>query len=224
MEMEPFYLLDYLKENAGIDKSKVDLLKYELDQRIYYYGENFKNPKEKTAGLTSILRGRLRFFIKDILTSYLMVGDPRKKMGAKTVISDAYFSVNGKLQELGLNVLKPIHSPGRLREPVAGNLKVLKEFIAIDKKIRNGNFNELLSDSFFKKIDSLADHLAEHYRSIGADALIVPNDIAFFEQLNISVFKKIRKPSFIFLHGLPGRYNKYDENQTDHLIVWGRKK
>jgi hypothetical protein len=61
------------------------------------------------------------------------------------------------------------------------------------------------------------------YSSANIAALIVPNDQSFFELLNILIFRDIKKPSFIFLHGLPCRYNIYDENQTDYLIVWGEK-
>ena len=219
--MEQFYLFDYLKNNTDIDKSKLDLLKHELDQRIYYYGQHFKYPREKDANRVLDLRRRLYYFLKDILTFYLMAKVPRKN-GVKTVVSNAYFSVNEKLAGLGLNVLRPMHNLV-MGQPTIGNFKILKEFIAIDKKIRNGDFNELLSGDFFKKIDLFIDHSAEYYKSIRADALIVPNDAAFFEQLNIKIFKKLGKPSFIFLHGLPGRYNIYDENQTDFLIVWGKK-
>jgi hypothetical protein len=68
--MEPFYLLDYLRENTDTDKSKLDLLKYELDQRIYYYGEHFKYPKEKEGGRVRAFRRRLYYFLKDILAFY----------------------------------------------------------------------------------------------------------------------------------------------------------
>jgi hypothetical protein len=146
----------------------------------------------------------------------------RKKTGIKTVISDAYFSVNEKLTGLGLNVLRPIYNLA-VGKPIVGNLKILKEFIVIDQKIRNGDFNELLSSDFFKKLDSFTDHLTKYYELIGVNALIVPNDIAFFEQLNINIFRKLGKPSFIFLHGLPGIYNICNDNQTDYLAVWGEK-
>jgi hypothetical protein len=56
-----------------------------------------------------------------------------------------------------------------------------------------------------------------------AKALFVPNDVSFFENLSIAIFKELKRPSFIFLHGLPGRYNIIDENRSDYLIVWGEK-
>ncbi len=64
--------------------------------------------------------------------------------------------------------------------------------------------------------------MSDYYKSIRADALIVSNDISFFEQTNIKIFRKMGKPSFIFLHGLPV-YNVLDNNQADYLVVWGKK-
>ena len=43
------------------------------------------------------------------------------------------------------------------------------------------------------------------------------------EKIAITVFNKIKKPSFLFLHGLPERYNNLDDNRTNYLIVWGEK-
>jgi len=219
--MNESYLLDYLKNNNLVDKTKLDLLKYELDQRIYYYGGHFKYSKESEIIRSKTLKWRLKYFLKDLYTFYLL-SKRFKKCSGKTVVSNAYFSINEKLKDLGLNVLRPMHSLVASKQTV-GNFQIIKEFIQIDRKIRNSNFNELLSDNFLKKLDVFINNLTEYYKSINVDALIVPNDISFFEQLNIQIFKKLNKPSFIFLHGLPGRYNIYDENQTDYLIVWGKK-
>ena len=218
--MENFSLLDYLKKNDPAKKERLDLLRYELEQRVYYYGRHFKNPKEQTGGFFQTLRARLKYFFKNIYAFYLLSGAPRRT-GAKTIISNAYFSVNERLSVAGLNVLQPLHNSCSRR--TVGNLRILKKFIALDRKIRVGDFNELLTDKFLKELDIFTDHLTDYYKSINVDALIVPNDIAFFEQLNIRIFKKLGKPSFVFLHGLPGRYNIYDENQTDYLIVWSEK-
>ncbi|MGB7958044.1 MAG: hypothetical protein WCF77_04380 [Minisyncoccia bacterium] len=116
-----------------------------------------------------------------------------------------------------------MHNPGGLGKAMAGDSKLFRKFIAIDQRIKSANFNEILSDDFFKEVDRFAADAAAHYRAIGVDALIVPNDIVFFEQLNIKILEKLEKPSFVFLHGLPSRYNRYDENQADYLIVWGKK-
>ncbi len=223
--MSRSYLLDYLKDSGLINQAKLDLLKYELDQRIYYYGNHFKHSKENEIICSKTLKWNCRYLLQYILIYvyiifYLLFKD-NKRHNKKTIISNAYFSVNEELKKLGFDILRPIHNL-----IVGGGVqkfKIIREFTRIDRKIRIGNFNYLLSDNFLKELDLFENDLMEYYKSINVDALVVSNDISFFEQLNIRIFKKLGKPSFIFLHGLPGRYNIYDDSQADYLIVWGEK-
>lgn len=219
--MDHFYLLDYLKKSGRVDEERIDLLKYELDQRIYYYGRHFKRPKERQLAWIGRFKYSTRYFLKDIYTLYLLA-KTQTRPNKKTIISNAYFSVNDELRAEGWRVLRPINNLA-LGWPTVGNFRLWKEFSALSRKIRNGDFRTLLSENFSGQLESFRKHLTAYYRSANAAALIVPNDISFFEQLNIQIFKELGRPSFIFLHGLPCRYNIYDENQTDYLVVWGKK-
>jgi hypothetical protein len=53
------------------------------------------------------------------------------------------------------------------------------------------------------------------------EALIVANDLSFFENLSIKIAKRNQIPTFVYLHGLPARYNNIDDNRADYLVVWG---
>ena len=219
--MKKFYLFDYLKENADIDKSKLDLLQYELDQRIYYYGDNFSNPKEKKISYIQNIKLKFKAFLKNIFTNYSILTS-QKVMSGKIVVSNAYFSVNQELAKQKINIFRPVHNISK-DFGVASNLAVYKNYQKIDKAISLGDYKLLISDGFSQQLDEFTESLKSYYSDIKVDALIVPNDLSFYEQLNIKIFKQLKKPSFIFLHGLPGRYNIYDDNQTDYLIVWGKK-
>ena len=219
--MNSFYLLDYLQNNQPEINNEIQLLKYELDHRIYCYGDHFQYPKEKRLIWSNLLFVKLKYFLKNIYLLSLLIGKS-KDLDNKTIVSNAYFSLNDRLADLDLNILRPIHNPV-INKKTIGNFKIFREFIWIDKKMRRADFKELLSHSFLKKLNLFIENLAQYYKSMNVSALIVPNDISFFEQLNIKAFKKIGKPSFIFLHGLPGRYNIYDDNQTDYLVVWSEK-
>lgn len=218
--MEQFYLLDYLKEKTKIDKSKLDILKYELDRSIYYYGEHFKNPKEQLLSQKLIIKSFIKSILKDMYIFYHIFKN--KKELRKNIISNAYFSVNDELIKKGFNVLRPMHNTIG-NKFIASNFKTYKSFLKVNCKIKSGNFNDLISEDFFKKIDLFTDELTDYYRSINASSLIVHSDLPFFEQINIGIFKRLQKPSFLFSHGLPSNYNIYDQNQTDYLIVWGKK-
>jgi len=215
---EYFYLLNYLKDNHEIAKSKIDLLKLELDKRIYYYGEHFKYPRENSSKHLMFFKD----FLKEIYIKYLFLAKNLKSNNKKKIISDAYFSINDELKNINIDVLRPIHSISK-NELSVGNLKVLKHFQKVKKFINYCDFYQLLGDEFNFELDKFQEILMQWYKNLNISALIVPNDIAFFEYLNIQIFKQLMRPSFIFLHGLPCRYNIYDENQTDYLIVWGER-
>ena len=39
-------LFNYLKKNTSLPVFWLECLRYELDQQIYFYGQQFKNPRE----------------------------------------------------------------------------------------------------------------------------------------------------------------------------------
>ena len=151
--MENYYLLDYLKKNHPDLGDKIDLLKFELDQRIYYFGHHFKHPREMSFSPEQAFSRRIKLFFKDIYLFYLAARTPKKSDNKKIIISNAYFSFNDRLSGSGFNVLRPMHSLARGKS-VVGNLRILKEFTSINRQIRNDNFNELLSSNFLNKVDS----------------------------------------------------------------------
>lgn len=215
--MEYFYLLEYLNQNTDITKSKIELLKYELDQRIYYFGDHFKNPREKSFKSKSLIKQIL--IDKYIKYLYLI---KKIEVNKKRIVSNAYFSINSELEKHNYNVLRPMHQPGR-NIALAGDFTIYNQFRNVNNIINNSTFFQLIKSESIEIIESFKDQLTNWYKTANVASLIVPNDIAFFELLNIRIFKELQKPSFIFLHGLPCRYNNLDENQTDYLIVWGEK-
>src|ERR1039458_5785401 len=121
--MEKFYLLDYLKNSTNIPASKIELLKYELDQRIYYFGEQFNNPRENNHKKNSLIRD----LMKNIDTRYLLL-KKIKNTKNKCVLSNAYFSINLELKKLNINTLRPMHNTVK-NAVIAGNWEIYKQFI-----------------------------------------------------------------------------------------------
>ena len=220
--MENFYLIDYIKRHSGIDADILDSIKYELDKSIYYYGGHFRRPKEFSGNYKAALwewLGRFYCEYRHIFKILLKKSDTNT---GKRIISNAYFTVNEELEGLGYNVYTPPWS-------LADSKNVLNDirFYHICKKM-NGILNKsefagLICGTFLKRVEDFRDELKSFYTKNKISALIVPNDVAFFENLSIKVFKDMHRPSFVFLHGLPGRYNNIDENRADYLIVWGEK-
>ena len=218
--MEQFYYYNQLQKNANKeDMEWLDLLKYALDVRIYHYGQNFKAPYE-------IYKKReAKYVLKDFLSKsykkmkFCITPKIQKTRNTKNIISNAYFTVNTEISKLGYNVLNPPWK-GYQKNISLPFYSFYRDSIKINKKINELTFQELLSKNFENELEKYYRISCEIYNDY-FDALIVPYDMPAMEKLAIKVFKQINKPSFIFLHGLPGRYNIIDDNRTDYLIVWG---
>ena len=65
-----YYLIDQLKNSGEYDELIIDLLKYELDKLIYYYGDHFKyqkgtRPNYWVYSITSPQRDKLLLKFRD---------------------------------------------------------------------------------------------------------------------------------------------------------------
>jgi hypothetical protein len=217
--MESFYLLSYLKDNSLIDQSKYDNLRYELDKHLHYFGNHFKNPLE-TDGVK--FRNILKKNIRLLLLLYAFLKNKESNAEKNVVLSNAYFSINKELEDLGYQVYHPGWRLG-YNDHFLCDLELLLRFEKLSNKFQYLDFNELLKEDFIKELYKLEESLKHYFKRIRLKSLFVPNDVSFFENLSIQICKELGIPTFIFLHGLPGRYNHIDENRTDYLIVWGQK-
>jgi hypothetical protein len=156
------------------------------------------------------------------LTLYKIVHSNSSKIEGDIILSNAYFAINEELQKLGYKVYSPSWR-------IIKNMKVLGDFDLfnmsqkINLKFQNSNFVDLLQKDFLKDIDELENLMITFFQNKKIRSIFVPNDISFFENFSIHICKHVGIPSFVFLHGLPGRYNNIDDNRSDFLIVWGER-
>lgn len=221
--MQNFYLIDYIKENFHIDQSILECIKYELDKQIYYYGKQFKYPKEKRDDFAyKIFIDRIKKTLKHYIALTYFVFRPDLNNGKKNILSNVYFSMNAELSKLNFNIYSPPWSIGRDFKVLA-NKKILMEVEYFEESFEKKSFIDLISQEFINKIHVFKSKLKKYFLDNEIAALFVPYDISFFENISINIFREISRPSFIFSHGLPGRYNSIDDNKTNFLIVWGEK-
>lgn len=220
--MENFYLIDYIMEHSGINSDILDSIKYELDRHIYYYGDHFEHPKEGSGNHKAAPRRKLRNILGEYVCIIKALLENNYSVNEKGVISNSYFTVNDELRKIGCNVYLPPWF-GIKDKIFLHNMRFYRECELMKNLFYKSDFIGLINERFIKRIEGFKEKLKDFYAKNNISALIVPNDIAFFENLSIKVFKEIHRPSFIFLHGLPARYNNIDENRADYLIVWGEK-
>ncbi|TXF77524.1 hypothetical protein [Chryseobacterium sp.] len=195
-----------------------DLLRYIFDKKIYYYGNNFKNPEEKT--ITKISSFKLA--VKDVVIDFFIwLNLLRKKPSNKIKIwNSSYFNISNSINDSKFLVGRMPWNYS-LKAFNLYDFKLYKKVKKINNKLTYGNFNELISEEFFKEIDDLKAAIKEYVIKENIRAVFLANDIGFFEKLTIQIFKELKRPTFLFIHGLPGIYGKIDNNRTDFLVVWG---
>jgi len=221
--MQDLYLTKYIRENFHIEPTIFDSIRYELDNHIYSYGQQFISPRESGSSAKNILKNKAKEIVKRIIILLGCFTLSKKATGRKVILSNAYFSINNELSKVGFDVYRPIWANPSRDTKILIDLKTYNQCEYIKKALREELFINIIDSEFIEKIYSFKSCLNEYFEHYQISALFVPNDVSFFENLSIRIFKEIVKPSFIFLHGLPGRYNSIDENRSDYLIVWGEK-
>jgi len=208
---EVYILIKYLGDKNKIDKRTIDSLNYELNKYIYYFGNHFRYPLEAHKKNPVI-------YLKQIL--YGILHESFHNLNEKnTIVSNAYFFLNRELENIGYRVVKPKWHNNGIRFV---NSKLQKEINYFKKSFFKKNFYSFFQKEFIDRLDNLKSVLKEYY-STNSSGLFVPNDMSFFENFSLQIFNDLHKPNFVFLHGLPGRYNTIDDNRAQYLIVWGNK-
>ncbi len=207
-------LYDYLYENSE-SSYLIEILQYEINIRVYWYGNHYLNAWN--VPLTN--KKKLRRILENTYKKYRTKSFKSSK---DLILSNSYFSVNKTLEKKGFNIVVPWWSLNR-----HGFYLKNKDFNSLFKEIsetlENGGINDLVSVDFQNKLTSFINIANEVICNNDFKAALFANDLGFFERLFIDLFKKNKIPTFVFLHGLPGRYNSIDDNRADYLIVWGDK-
>jgi hypothetical protein len=202
--------LDYLNQEALFRKEFLSDIKYEIDSKLYEYGNHFKANKENKLFVFK----QILIYIFRALKGLKHILIVNKKF-QNVVISSAYFNVHTELNKSGYNCINvPWLEPNL-------NFRVYLKLQIFNFKIKNCKFSEF--DSLYHDYLLIRENLKKIYSNPEIKFLILPQDMGVFERISIRIFKELNKKTFLFSHGLPGRYNNIDDNRTDLLVVWGRK-
>jgi hypothetical protein len=217
--MKNFYILDFLEKNSNFDSKKLEILKQEFNFRIYSYGNQFKNPHENKKQKFSAV---ILQYLKSVYILLKIFLNKKVDNNKKAILSSAYFNVNDELSKLGFEVYSPswyLKKDGN----VLPNLSLFYSSKKILATLSSSNFRDLLTPNFISQIDGFEKKVLKALQINNIQAVIVSNDMTFLDKILIDVCKKLKIPSFLFLHGLPSNFNLVDNNITDYLIVWGEK-
>jgi hypothetical protein len=209
MSSTPNDYLDYLNQDGVFEENFLSDLKYEIDSKLYQYGNHFIANNENKLFL---YKQRL-VYIYRALRGLMHIFFGNKKL-QNIVISSAYFTVHTELNKNGYHCFNvPWLEPNL-------NFKLYLKLQKFNYRIKNCKFSEI--NSLYEDYLMIRDSLKKIYSNPEIKFLILPQDVGAFERISIRIFKELNKKTFLFSHGLPGRYNCIDDNRTDILAVWGK--
>lgn len=211
------HLIDYLVENTNKDTSnKIDLMRYNLGSKIYGYGDQFIGNSTKNNWLYSLLRAQLEF----VLIKFFRKKNTNK--GTK-ILSSAYSTWNLELEKLGYDVYNPAWN-FRRNFKIETSSKLFRLTKEIERSFKFKSFRYLISPHFLSLLDKYTELFKEQCIKNEYKALILPQDVGFFEKTAINVFKDLGLPTIFWAHGgMPNRYDSEMGNRTDYSVQWGEK-
>ena len=212
-------LINYLVDKSKGDKSNwIDLIRYNIGSSIHGVGEQFKKKKKHKIIFVEILRDYLEFFI------ILLSKKRNSKLKSKTkILSSAYSTWNNKLEDEGYNVFNPVWNL-RINFKIKSSLELYLLTKKINRSFVHKEFNYLISDEFIILLQKFYILFKDSCINEKYEALIVPQDVGFFEKIAIKIFKELKKPTFFWAHaGMPNRYDGEMGNRTDYSVQWGQK-
>lgn len=217
------YAIDAISDHYADDPAALDALRLELDKRLFHYGDHFLNPTEGNAPARP-MRSRIKslcFLAWALGTWILRKFLPRSfTSSAPAVVSNAYFNLSEALASRGQCVIR---SPWELHlsQLNFGNAGIAHHCSRFRDWLHASSFSDLLAPDARVRINDFSERLSSYFAVSGTRALIVPNDMNIFENLAIQACRRAGVRTMVALHGLPGRYNRFDDNRADFLLVWG---
>ena len=97
-----------------------------------------------------------------------------------------------------LNTIEPNTTQG---------LELKKTIKKLKKIIDQRKLRELFSNQFQEGLLTYEHEFSNFLDQNKIKALIVPNDMSFFENYSISIARQKKIKTFVYLHGMPARYN-----------------
>lgn len=196
----------------------MELLKHELDKRRYYFGDHFATHSEsRRQAVVAALKTSLRFVRTCVGFLFRSQHDQESP---QVIICDGYFSLAEKLKAAGNTVLSAPWSIS-FKPRHFSELQLCYLVFRFRILFHLGSYQTLLSSFTGELVDRYIEAFSTYLRDVKLSALIVSNEVCFFEQVAIRAARSREVPTYEFLHGMPAYPAK--RTRVDHLLVWGEQ-
>ncbi len=216
--------LDALLEISGLPVALARFVKYEFDKHLYYYGAHFsagydrtvlgRNPEQYQAELLR-LYWKLQPTVQAELTQKHFPTDR-----VPCLFSNAYFGWERSFADLGVRLVRSVWTEADSGNVLAAALN--NQCRAVNELFRSG-MSIFYQRAFHDILRSIADNLEQYYAGHPSAGLMLPFTNGFFEGLSSDIFRRLGKPVFLCIHGLPARFDWWirGEHPIDYIVVWG---
>jgi hypothetical protein len=212
------YLTPYIQKNVIGDEALADALKFELDRRIYHYGDHFLKSYETNH--TSKLNKMALCLRKYYLAGKIALKS-RENIPPHSIVSNSYFGIKNTLSSKEHNFIRPPWDPS-VKAKSYFDLNSYNSSMQLKSKVTESDFNTIISGqtvSEMKAYQALLEDFLNHKNIVAG---LFPNDAGFFETLSLHILKKLNKVTFLTMHGVPAFYGPDLYSRSDYLLVWGK--
>lgn len=237
------YILKYLYDRTSNSKERrfLDYFKIFLDHRLYSYGmhhlDNFENNQrryleiiEQDKGIKQFLHPRRKLREIREKLSILLSSYKKKECSVTHILQDGcrYHVLSllnlpkETVNELKRNSIAVYHygSPCFVGDVMysSNSLDALNMFV---QQLRYYDFNQLLSEDNYNRLEYIYQKSIAEFRNKGFDAVFTKTSETLECKFIIDVFREIGIPSITLQHGIPGYYTVTTESRASYLCVWG---
>ncbi|MDW8849273.1 hypothetical protein SD960_04155 [Flavobacterium sp. MMLR14_040] len=193
------------------DNENYDLLLNDVNAALFDYSDHHAANKPSSKSLLKNFVINKLFFV-----FYFRNKLKSKYNGRNIILSNAYINLD---IPTSITLLPPWQFS--IAKISLGNWRITMIIRKLNLIRKKKSIRLLLSDKFKSLRIEFEKELNILFAKNKVLAIIVSNDMAFFEKLSLKIARENAIPSFVYLHGLPARYNCIDDNRADYLIVWG---
>lgn len=212
-------LFEFLYSSQPEYQEYIEFLEYEIHERVYYYGDQFKNHRDNRGVLSKIkfLYKHFKVIIYTLILSFLN----KKELDKKSGLSSSYLNYDEQLESKDLIIDRLPWAP-KLGRPMNISINDYLKFLKIDYRLNFYNTYDLISLKNIESIKEFKSFFKEYVIKNNYSFLIVPGDLDFWSRMAISVFNELNMPSICVAHGwMPSEYVGVSDSKVSHTAKWG---
>jgi hypothetical protein len=137
------------------------------------------------------------------------------------IVSENYLNhhLSSQFDNIGLVSV----SPPWLYSDKTGRSTITKQYRYLSAAVTKG-IQFLNDEEFVRVYASYKEELEKFFSASNIKGIVLTNDLTFTNKIVLKIFKKLNKPSIIYLHGgMPHNYSKHRFTSSDYLAVWGKE-